>query len=315
MEDVYLDTKDVTISVVVPVFNGEQTISDLFFEIKSVFKSNSLGLQLIFIDDFSSDNSWKIIKELKSTYPNEVLAIRLSRNFGQHNATLCGFKYALGQWVVTIDDDLEYNPHDILKLLAAQKHTGSDLIYGVDSGKNISVLKNIFRNIYKKIARLLEGEEKMTGSSFRLIKGTLANEIAKNARDFSFIDEFIHWHTSNISSINVVCNRKVLRKSRYSLLNLSLLTKELVLFNSLTPLRLITLTGALMSVSNFIWGLVILYRKFVLSISVEGYASIIIAILFSSGIIILSIGVMAEYISKIIKLNYNKPPYREAEIL
>ncbi|MCB0381355.1 MAG: glycosyltransferase, partial [Flavobacteriales bacterium] len=98
MEDVYLDTKDVTISVVVPVFNGEQTISDLFFEIKSVFKSNSLGLQLIFIDDFSSDNSWKIIKELKSTYPNEVLAIRLSRNFGQHNATLCGFKYALGQW-------------------------------------------------------------------------------------------------------------------------------------------------------------------------------------------------------------------------
>ncbi|MGE0562686.1 MAG: glycosyltransferase family 2 protein [Flavobacteriales bacterium] len=315
MGAVYLDIDIKKISIVVPVYNGERTISQLFEEVKNTFESVNLSFQLIFVDDFSADGSWAIIKTLKEKYPSEVVAIRLAKNFGQHNATLCGFKYAEGDFIVTIDDDMENSPEDILKLLAHQKKTGSDLVYGVDNHKTSSFIKSTFRNIYILIARLLEGDDKMRGSSFRLMKISLAKEILKNARTFSFIDEFIHWYTSNVSSINLDKKKNERKKSRYSLISLSILTKELVFFNSVTPLRVVTIIGFLMASSNFIWGLIILYRKFILSISVQGYASIIVAILFSSGLIILSIGILAEYISKIIKISYNKPPFCEAEVL
>lgn len=317
MEDVCLDIKSVDVSIVIPVYNGANTLVELYEKIRETFLLNNMSFQLIFVDDYSCDNSWEIIKEVKNKFPNEILAIKLSKNFGQHNATLCGLKYAVGEFVVTLDDDLEYNPKDIFLLIENQKKTGSDLVYGTSKDKKNSIIKTIFRGIYKKVARFLEGEDKMKGSSFRLLKLNLAREIVKNAKTFSFIDEFIHWHTSNISSVNVESN-KINRdntKSRYSFYKLSILTKELVFFNSLTPLRVVMLIGLIMSSCNFIWGLIILYRKFVLSISVEGYASIIVAILFSSGLIILSIGVLAEYISKIIKISYNKPPYSEAEVL
>jgi len=315
MEDAYLDIKKGMVSVVVPVFNGQQTLLELFQKIKNTFDVNNIPFQVIFIDDLSLDNSWNVVKDLKKDFPDHVLAIRLSKNFGQHNATLCGLKYAQGEWIVTIDDDLEYNPDDIMHLMENQKTTGSDLVYGVDIGKKNSLIKKVFRNIYKNLAKFLEGDDKIEGSSFRLIKASLAHEISKNARMFSFIDEFVLWYTSKVSTIHVKCNKTYKKKSRYSLFNLSLLTKDLVLFNSVTPLRVVSLIGVIMSGFNLIWGIVVLYRKFVLSMIVEGYTSIIVAILFSSGLIILSIGIMAEYISKIIKLNYNKPPYHEAEVL
>lgn len=315
MEGAYLDIKKGMVSVVVPVFNGQNTLLELFQKIKNTFDIKNIPFQVIFVDDFSLDDSWNIVKGLKKNFPNHVLAIRLSKNFGQHNATLCGLKYVQGEWVVTIDDDLEYNPNDILNLLETQKVTGCDLVYGVDVRKGNSWVKRIFRNIYKKLAKLLEGDEKVGGSSFRLMKASLAHEISKNARMFSFIDEFVLWYTSKVSTVYVKCDKVDKKKSRYSFFNLSLLTKDLVLFNSVTPLRLVSLIGVMMSGFNLIWGGVVLYKKFVLSMIVEGYTSIIVAILFSSGLIILSIGIMAEYISKIIKLNYNKPPYHEAEVL
>ena len=315
MEDVCLATNKDIISIIVPVYNGETTLIELHKRIRECFQLKGMKFQLILVDDYSYDNSWDIIKNLKKKFPEEILAIKLAKNFGQHNATLCGLKYAVGNFVVTIDDDLEYNPSDIFILLEHQKVTGDDLVYGVFKNKKDSFVKKIFRNVYKRVARLLEGEDKMKGSSFRLIKSKLAKEIVNNTRSFSFIDEFVLWYTSSVTSIVVGTNIGIRKKSRYSVYNLSLLTKELVFFNSVTPLRLVMILGVLIATTNFIWGLVILYRKFVLSISVEGYASIIVAVLFSTGLIILSISVLAEYISKIIKISYNKPPYSEAEIL
>ena len=313
MEDVYLGINRV--SIVVPVYNGANTIEELYQRIDKVFKENRKDFQLIFVDDYSSDKSWEIIKKIKLKDEKNIVGIRLSKNFGQHNATLCGILRATGNWVVTIDDDLEFNPEDIFLLAEKQKETGADLIYGVDFEKKQSLIKRVFGGFYKRITRFLEGEDRAKGSSIRFMKVSLAKAITKNARNFSFIDEFIIWHTSNISAVSVSCSPSKNNKSRYSFWRLSILTKELVFFSSITPLRVVTLLGTVMAILNFLWGGVILFRKFVLFISVEGYTSIIVAILFSSGLIIFSIGILAEYISKILKMNYDKPSFKEAEVL
>lgn len=314
MEDVYLDT-ETDISVVVPVYNGSAALEVLFQRVQATLTGLGKSFQVIFTDDFSTDNSWETIREIKAAHPDNVTGIRLARNFGQHNATLCGIKHARGKLIVTLDDDLEFSPEDIALLIREQERTGYDLVYGVDPDRKESRMRKLFGGLYKRTARFLEGNEKCAGSSFRIMKASLAKAILEHGRNFSFIDEFVLWHTSLITNIPIKCQPSVRGKSRYSFLNLSLLTRELVYFSSVAPLRLVTLLGTLMVIVNFIAGSVIIFRKLFLSISVEGYASLIVAILFSSGLIIFSLGIIAEYISKILKIGYQQPSYKEAEIL
>ena len=306
---------DLDISVVVPVYNGSTTLGALFDRVRQVMETAGKSFQVIFVDDYSTDKSWQTIKSLKAAHPTHITAVRLARNFGQHNATLCGIKHARGSYIVTLDDDLEFSPEDIPLLMREQEQTGMDLVYGVDLNKKKSLLRKLFGGLYRKTARFLEGNEKCAGSSFRYMKASLGKAITEHGRSFSFIDEFVLWHTADISAIPVQCQPSGKGKSRYSFLSLSLLTKELVYFSSVAPLRLVTLLGTLMVIVNFIAGGIIIYRKLILSISVEGYASLIVTILFSSGLIVFSLGIIAEYISKILKIGYNQPAYREAETL
>lgn len=310
MEEFYLD-----ISVVVPVYNSEHTLRELFLRTKTTFEKTALRFNVIFVDDFSKDKSWEVIQQLKIDFPNYVNGIRLAKNYGQHNASLCGIKHATGEWIVTIDDDLEYEPENILLLIDEQKRTKADLVYGVVGRKKKTLLKKIVGNIYKKAAKYLEGEEKCVGSSFRLMNNKLAKAILTHGRNFSFIDEFVLWHTSNIVNISINVSSTIPKKSRYSYWKLVYLTQDLIFFSSTVPLRLVTLLGTFMVIINFIAGVITIYRRLVLTIDEKGYTSIIVAILFSSGLIILCLGIIAEYISKLLKVSYNKPAFIEYEII
>jgi glycosyltransferase involved in cell wall biosynthesis len=314
MEEFYLDTK-VDISVVVPVFNAERSLNELCDRLKKTLEALEISFEVIFVDDYSKDKSWIIIQQLKRQYPDLIKGIRLSRNYGQHNATLCGISHSKGDFIVTIDDDLEFSPEDIALLIIEQERTDSDLVYGVGENKKVSFVRKITKFFYKKLAQIYEGEDRIKGSSFRLMKESLGKTIVKHRRFFSFIDEFVVWNTSNLSAITVRCNSQGYRKSNYSTFNLSILTKDLILLSSIAHLRVATFIGTFMVFFNFIAGVIILYRKFILSIKVEGYTSMIVAVLFSSGVIIFTLGVIAEHISKLIKISYNKPAYREAEVI
>lgn len=308
MEGFYLD-----ISIIVPVYNGEQTLRELFIRTKETCEKSALRFSVIFVDDFSKDKSWEVIQQLKTEFPSQIKGIRLANNSGQHNATLCGIKHADSTWVVTLDDDLEYEPENIILLLKEQERTNADLIYGVIQEKKKSFWKRNMGNLYKKIAKYLEGDDKCIGSSFRLMNNKLAKAILTHGRNFSFIDEFVLWHTSKIGNIAIEISSSTPKKSRYSFWNLAFLTKELIFFSSTAPLRFVTILGSFMVITNFIAGLITIYRRLVLTIDEKGYTSIIVVILFSSGLIILCLGIIAEYISKLLKVSYNKPAYVEAE--
>ena len=113
-------------SVVIPVFNSQKSLEELYFRIRSTFKKYELEFEVIFVDDGSEDESWEILKKLKSTFLNEIKAIRLAKNVGQHCAVFCGIGNSTGDFIITMDDDLQNPPEEIIKLIEKQFCTCTD---------------------------------------------------------------------------------------------------------------------------------------------------------------------------------------------
>lgn len=301
-------------SIVIPVFNSAMCIDDLTSRIIHVMESNNFEYELIFVDDGSIDNSWLTIKIIKEKYPDRIRAIKLSRNFGQHNATICGINHAGGNYIITIDDDLEYNPDDIPTLIETIKNKDSDVVYGVGK-QSKSLIRHLLSMIILFIVRKINGENTARGSSFRIIRVELAKRIAGHSNHFSMIDEFITWYTEKVSFISITREKSKKQKSGYSVVGLSKMVLETIVFSSSLPLKIIRKIGLYMILFNFFWTLLIVYRKIFHSVSVEGYTSLLIAILFSTGFLILCFSIIAEYLHKTIMIAYKRPVYNEDVVL
>ena len=296
-------------SVVVPVYNASKSLMELSECLMDYFQSTNYSYEIILIDDFSKDNSWEIVSKLKKNHPNIIKGIKLTKNHGQHIATCVGFIKASGNYIITIDDDLEVNPGQIQLLINEQNSSNSKVVYGNYSNIERSVTRKLFKFIYQKIAKIIEGSNSVKGSSFRLINAQLAKKIATEATHLIFIDEVFLWYTNAIAYVDVKHNKSKRSKSNYSLFNLVRLTGDVVLYSSLFPLKMIKYFGFFFSFINFGIGFFYLSRKIIHDIAVPGYTSIIVSILFSSGLIIFILGVLGEYLSKMFQLMNNRPLY------
>lgn len=302
----------VNYSIVIPVYGSENALEKVHQSLVSFFE-NKYTYQIIFVDDYSPDNSWEVLKKIKANSPNTTI-IRLSKNFGQHGATVCGFKHAKGDFVITIDDDLEVHPNEIQKLIDNQKISNTDLVYGLYKKQNQPFFRGIFSGAYKLLAKL-EGPQQGKGSSFRLMKSSLTGKLVENHKQFVFIDELCLWYTKKLAFVDVNANPEYILKQRYKVTGLFRLASTIIMFSSTLPLKLVTYIGMFLAGTNFIIGTIFLIKKFFLKIEVEGYTSLIVSILFSTGIIIFCIGIVAQYISQVLKALNNAPSYSEDEII
>ncbi len=299
-------------SIVIPVFGAENSLEKLHASICAWF-DGKYSYEIIYVDDQSRDKSWDVLKKIKQSHKNTTL-IRLSKNFGQHGATICGFKYAKGNFVVTLDDDLEVHPQETEKLIAEQKKNNADVVYGEYRKLNKPFLRSLFTGIYKSLSKI-EDKEKGKGSSFRLLKNSLAQKLVTNHRHFVFIDELLLWYTRKMAFVPVPPNKDFIEKKRYKMGSLFSLAGNIILFSSTFPLKLVTRIGFLLCAINFLVGIYFLIKKLALKIDVAGYASLIVSILFSTGLIIFCIGILAQYISQSIKTINNLPAYNEDEVV
>lgn len=302
----------VNYSIVIPVYGSENTLKQVQKSIVSFFE-NKYSYEIIYVDDASTDKSWEVLKKIKQTSANTTI-IRLSKNFGQHGATVCGFKYTKGDFVITIDDDLEVHPSEIQKLIDNQKKSDADLVYGLYKKQNQPFFRGIFSGAYKLLSKL-EGPQKGKGSSFRLLKKSLAQKLVNNHKQFIFIDELCLWYTKKLAFVDVEANEDYISKARYEVAGLFKLTSTIIMFSSTLPLKFVTYVGVLLAGINFIIGCIFLLKKFYFKIEVEGYTSLIVSILFSTGMIILCVGIIAQYISQILKSLNNAPSYSEDEVI
>ncbi len=301
-------------SVVVPVYNGETTLQELFERTQSLFTRLGNSFQVIFVDDESKDGSWHRILQLKAAYPSHIKAIRLAHNCGQQKATLCGIKHSDGKSIITIDDDLQTPPEQMEKLIKTHIESKADLVYGLYNGKQHSVVRNVGSRLFNAFfAKFASTSGK--GTSFRHISSELAARIAGINQKYLLLDEVLQWFTSNIAYCNVEHQKRAEGKSGYTFFQLVKIALGYLIYYTVFPLRLMTFFGFFSSLLSFIVGMIYIYNKLGKEGEVVlGFTTTIVAIFFSTSVILFSLGIIGEYISRIYVQEISKPPYVIKEI-
>lgn len=305
-ENVPQKAPELDLSIVVPVYNSAKTLGNLLERLTTVLGSITQSYEIILVDDGSSDESWAVIQALRETYSEHLVAVQLMRNYGQHNTLMCGLGIARGEYVLTMDDDLQNPPEEIPKLLAHIKQHGLDLVYGCPSERKHAAWRNIGSRLvihfYRTVFR-----NPVTPTPFRIMRNQLAQSVMFYDLNFTFLDGLLAWCTSRIGGVEVEHHPRAQGGSGYSLGKLLLMALNLYTNFSLIPLQIVSGLGFVTALSGFSVGLYYLIQFLASNIEVPGFASTIIAILILGGAQLLALGVIGEYLGRL-HLNVNRKP-------
>ncbi|MFN5182545.1 MAG: glycosyltransferase family 2 protein [Bacteroidota bacterium] len=294
------------LSIVIPVFNSANCIVELVTEIVNEFSKHEFSYEIILVDDGSKDNSWGKIYELKNKY-NFISGIKLGRNYGQHKATLCGLIESRGQYVVTMDDDMEHDPKSIPLMFSKIKNLSSDLLYGIPSNKKRGLIKSLAVSFYKWVSKV-ENIDAGKGSSFRILSNNLKEKIVNHNSHLFYMDEMLLWYTESISTEPLQFRKTKKIDSGYTFRTLFSLSQNVFMISTTMPLTFVKFLGFSVSSVSFLYGIYHLFHKIFLKTE-KGYTSLIISILFSTGLILLCIGIIGEYLGNVLMMQNGKPAF------
>jgi undecaprenyl-phosphate 4-deoxy-4-formamido-L-arabinose transferase len=286
----------ITLSIIIPIYRSETAIPELIHQLNSWIKQVNYKVELVLVNDNSPDQSEKIILSSLSPLNIPYQYISLAKNYGQHTATAIGMKYSKGDFVATMDDDLQHNPVDVGFLYEHILQTDSDLVYGNYGVKKHSKLRNIGTILLQWILRK-EGRSFSMVTSLRIMKRQVLQLLPNQAQKVFFLDDMLLMSASKVDSIAVNHNERKIGKSGYSWFKLINMALSIILLHSSFPLRLISRAGLFISVVFFFVGSYYIYKKFMYD-AVLGYTSIIVSIFFSTGLILFSLGIIGEYIRR-----------------
>lgn len=301
------------VSIVIPVYNSAATLAPLVERLSTVLSALGLTFELVMVDDGSEDGSWARLTALQTQHPSHVVAIQLMRNFGQHNAIMCGLRHAGGRFVVTMDDDLQNAPEDVPALLAALRDGGLDLVYGYAARKQHRRWRNAGTFVVRFVHRVVFGTAVPT-TSFRAMRRELVRSILSYDLNYTYLDGLLAWNTQRVGMTPVEHHERPSGRSGYSLAKLLGLGFNLLTNFSLLPLQLVSAVGFTVAIVGLLLGAFYLVQYLGANIAVPGYASTIVAILTLGGLQLLALGMMGEYLGRV-HLNINrKPQYTQREV-
>jgi dolichol-phosphate mannosyltransferase/undecaprenyl-phosphate 4-deoxy-4-formamido-L-arabinose transferase len=263
--------------------------------------------ELIFVNDGSPNpETWPELEKICELNPN-VRAIQLSRNFGQSAATLCGFKEAKGKYVVTMDDDLQHRPEDIPALLAERHH---DIVIGRLKQKKHNLFKRLSSRVKGDFDRIILGKPRhIQMSSFRCLCRVVVDGILSIYTPYPFIPALMFYVSQDVVNVVVEHQSREEGKTGYSLIKMIRLFSNLIINNSSLLLRFMGYIGVTISAFSLLLAAYFIWKKWALGISVLGWTSVIVSVLFIGGLILFSIGVVGEYLIRIIQGVERKPTY------
>lgn len=296
------------ISVVIPVFNSEKSLAPLVQRTIAAVRGMDATPEIILVDDASEhQNTWKECSRLSKEH-KEVQAFQLSRNFGKAGAVLCGFNHCSGDYVVTIDDDLQHAPEDIPTLYQALGD--HDVVIAKFRKKKHGTAKKSTSSLKSWLDRKLIGRPKgVRNGPFKLYRKEIVDAMISIKTVHPFIAALLFYVTDNVVNVDVDHHERVEGKSQFTTKKRFDSFWNLVFNNSSILLKLITMIGFLLSSLSFGAGIYYFIRKLIVQDVQSGFTTTIIVILFSSGLILLSIGVLGEYLARTISLSENKPSF------
>jgi glycosyltransferase involved in cell wall biosynthesis len=293
------------LSLVIPVYRSEATLPELYRRICETLSVMDGDFEVILVEDCGGDRSWEVIESL-AVRDSRVRGIRLTRNFGQHAATICGISNARGDWIATMDDDLEHPPEELLHLLAKAAE-GFDLVYGIYPSRTHSSWRNLTSNVarwlFKKAIPSLNDQY----TSFRMIRGDIARTLGQFDSPFPFVDGYLSWLTNRYAYVLVPHGPRAAGESNYTLSKLVTHTVNIFVTFSDLPLRAASWIGIVCFAAGMGWLGTIVLGRLLGAISVSGFASVMAAITLFGGMQLLILGVFGEYLGRMNFKSSRKP--------
>ncbi|MFN2475813.1 MAG: glycosyltransferase family 2 protein [Chthoniobacterales bacterium] len=285
-----------TLSIVVPLYNSAATLPDLLERLCALEVAG--GSEIVLVNDCSRDATEQTALALMPGCSRPVTFISLSRNYGEHSAVLAGVRSSTGAFVVTMDDDLQNPPEEVLKLLHAARAEKRDVIYSAFDRKQHSWWRNLGSRLTNRLADWsIDKPKGLYLSSFRCISRFVADEISKSANPHPYIDALIFQVTQNVGVVSVRHDARSAGESGYTMRALVRLWTSM-LINSSMPLRLAAALGFLMSALGFVSFIAVFINHF-LEKEPLGWGSLMAALVVFSGAQLLLLGIVGEYIGRI----------------
>ena len=264
------------------------------------------NLEIVLVNDGSVDNCEEIC-EMIAKEKEFIKFISLRRNFGEHNAVMCALNYTTGDLIAIIDDDFQNPPSEIVKLIT-EAEKGYDVVYSKYHRKKYNWYRNLGSKINDLVATwLLKKPKNLYLSSFKVINREIVKELIQYRGPFPYIDGLILRVTNNISSVFVEHRKSIYSKSGYTLSKLISLWLSMFVNFSIKPLRIFTFFGMFLSMISFFLAIFFIIEKLLKPLTPIGWTTIIVVILFFSGIQLIFLGVIGEYLGKLY-LDINKTP-------
>ena len=298
-----------TYSVVIPVYKSEHTLQPLRERIHDTFNSIGESYELILVEDSGGDDSWEVMKAIRKNH-SEVKIARFTRNFGQHNAILCGFSMAEGEYIITMDDDLQNPPEEIPKLIDVMRTSDVDVVYGLPETREHSSVRNLGSRFFMRLISGIFGMSRgFRMSSFRIIRKETVDHLLNYTTPNPVVGPLLLKVTDRIGSVKVAHHPREHGESTYSTEKLIRHFLNGILYHSDLPLKAVFFLGIGCLVLSLMLGLFYLARYLTGAIGVSGWTTLVLLVLFFSGIGMFSIGIIGEYLLRIIQEVKRGPQY------
>jgi glycosyltransferase involved in cell wall biosynthesis len=296
-----------TISVVIPVYNSHETLRELVTRLGQVLPDLCNQYEVLLVNDGSRDRSWEVIRELSCEFPF-LRGINMMRNYGQHNALLCGIRSASYAVIVTMDDDLQHPPEQIAKLITRLAE-GYDVAYGIPKDLPHSLWRNLFSKLTKRMLATIMGiPEVREIGSFRAFRTSLRNAFTGYQSPNVIIDVLLSWGTSRFGTVLVEEKPRAVGKSNYTVRKLFAHAMLILTGFSTGPLRFTSYLGftfTLIGIGIFLFVLI----SYLTAGSIPGFPFLASMVAIFSGVQLFAIGILGEYLGRVFDRSTDRPTY------
>lgn len=304
------------ISVVVPVYGSASCLPELLRQLSETLEALGRPYEILLIDDASPDGAWKVISQLTEQY-KPLRAIRLMKNGGQAKATFCGLTHAKGDIVITMDDDLQHRPDQLPMLIdTLERNPEIDCVFGIFPEKKHAGYRNLGSRAMRWLnARAFGLPPGLSWSSFRVMRAKLARAITRRQTDSPVIAAELFGSTNRVLCVPIPHDERFAGESNYTLVRQLRLAVDNICSVSTLPLRAVAVMGMLFCLFSLLFLAFVMVKYMTGQVAVAGWTSIVIFMSFFAGVTLLSLGVIGEYLVRILRQVRGAPRFVMRESL
>ena len=301
-------------SVIIPVYNSQQIIGETIERTMAFFESQRWQYEIILVNDNSPDESWSVLAEKASQHP-QLVVIDLLKNYGQHTAIYCGLHHMTGDYAITIDDDLQNPPEEIIHMVGKVLE-GYDIVYGRFKRKEHATYRRGGSKVIEWInQRIFKQPKDLVVTNFRIIHRDVVRRMCDYRTNYPYITGLSLMFSTRRANVWVEHHPRKVGKSNYNLLRIATLVTRILFNYSSYPLRIVSVAGFVVALLSFVVGNFYLFRAIFIGTSVPGWATVVILVTFLSGLNIVIVSMLGEYVIRLVQQISHSQIYYIREIL